>query len=56
MQPLSEINVSEEIQKMEWEPLSSVEKKLISGSLILGTVLLFLLYFISSTFFPGVHG
>ena len=56
MQQTSEMNVSEEMQKMEWEPLSDVEKKLISGSLILGSVLLVVLYYISSTFFPGVHG
>jgi hypothetical protein len=55
MQSTNDVNISEEIQKMEWEPLSAIEKKLISGSLILGSVLLLVLYYISSAFFPGVH-
>ena len=44
---------SDELKKMEYEPLLPVEKKLIAGSLILGIVLLGLLIWLSSTFFPG---
>ena len=44
---------SEELKKMEYEPLSPVEKKLIAGSLLLGAVLLGLLIWISNKFFPG---
>jgi hypothetical protein len=47
----------EEIAKMdeEYEPLLPVEKKLIAGSLILGTALIGILIFISYTFFPAGH-
>ncbi len=44
---------SEEIKKMEYEPLLPVEKKLIAWSLALGIVLLALLIWISNRFFPG---
>ena len=44
---------SEELKKMEHEPLLPVEKKLIAGSLILGIVLLGLLIWLSNIFFPG---
>jgi hypothetical protein len=44
---------SDELKKMEYEPLLPVEKKLIAGSLILGIVLLGLLIWLSNTFFPG---
>jgi len=44
---------SEELKKMEYEPLLPVEKKLIAGSLLLGAVLLGLLIWISNRFFPG---
>ena len=44
---------SEEIKKMEWEPLLPVEKKLIVGSLALGLALLGLLIWASQRFFPG---
>ena len=44
---------SEELKKMEHEPLLPVEKKLIAGSLLLGAVLLGLLIWISNRFFPG---
>jgi hypothetical protein len=46
---------SEELQKMEYEPLLPVEKKLIAWSLILGVGLLFILYEISHIFFPAGH-
>ena len=44
---------SEELKKMEYEPLLPVEKKLIAGSLVLGLVLLGLLIWLSNKFFPG---
>jgi hypothetical protein len=47
--------LSEELKKMEYEPLLPVEKKLISWSVGLGVILLFVLYWISTTFFPGGH-
>ncbi len=48
-----EPKISDELKKMEYEPLLPVEKKLIAGSLILGIVLLGLLIWLSNTFFPG---
>ena len=46
-------NISEEMQKMPYEPLLPVEKKLIGWSLGLGIVLLVILVYISYTFFPA---
>jgi hypothetical protein len=51
-----EASFTEELAKMEWEPLLPIEKKLIGWSLGLGTALLFILYYVSSIFFPGAHG
>ncbi len=53
-----EPKLSEELQKMEaeYEPLLPVEKKLIVLSLIIGIVLLFVLVWVSYTFFPASHG
>jgi hypothetical protein len=48
-----EPTISEELKKMEEEPLLPVEKKLIGWSLALGTALLGLLIWISNKFFPG---
>lgn len=50
---LDEVKLSEEIKKMEYEPLLPIEKKLIMWSLILGTVLLVIFVWISYTFFPS---
>ncbi len=47
--------LSEELKKMEWDPLLPVEKKLIGWSLILGVVLLGILVWVSYTFFPTGH-
>jgi hypothetical protein len=47
--------LSEELKKMEWEPLLPVEKKLIGWSIGLGTVLLGILVWVSYTFFPTGH-
>lgn len=50
-----EPKLSEELKKMEYEELLPIEKKLIGYSLILGTVLLGLLVWVSYTFFPAGH-
>jgi hypothetical protein len=50
-----EAKLIDELQKMEYEPLLPVEKKLISWSLIIGIVSLGFLYWLSVTFFPGGH-
>jgi hypothetical protein len=45
--------VGQELQKMAYEPLLPIEKKLIGWSLGLGIVLMVLLIFLSRTFFPA---
>ena len=45
--------LAEEMEKMEYEPLLPVEKKLIVWSIALGVVLLALLTWVSYTFFPA---
>jgi len=50
-----EPKLSDELKKMEYEELLPIEKKLIGYSLILGTVLLGLLVWVSYTFFPAGH-
>lgn len=47
--------LSEELKKMEYEPLLPIEKKLIGWSVGLGTGLIFVLYWVSITFFPAGH-
>jgi hypothetical protein len=47
--------IAAEMQKMEWEPLLPIEKKLIGWSIGLGAVLLALLVWVSYTFFPAGH-
>jgi hypothetical protein len=44
---------SDEIEKMPYEPLLPIEKKLIIWSITLGVVLLGLLTWVSYTYFPG---
>lgn len=51
-----EAKLKEELEKMEYEPLLPIEKKLILWSVGLGIVLLFILVWISYTFFPASHG
>jgi hypothetical protein len=51
--PPGEANLAEELARIPEEPLLPVEKKLIAGSLLLGAVLLGLLVWISSTYFPA---
>lgn len=53
---LEEDKIAEEMKKMEYEPLDSMELKLIRWSLGLGVGLLLVLYWVSSTFFPSAHG
>ena len=45
--------LAEEMEKMEYEPLLPVEKKLIVWSIALGVVLLGVLTWVSYTFFPA---
>ena len=53
-QPM-ETKLIDELQKMEYEPLLPVEKKLIGWSIAIGVVSLGFLYWLSVTFFPGSH-
>jgi hypothetical protein len=53
--PPVEARLIDELQRMEYEPLLPVEKKLISWSLIIGVASLGFLWWISVTFFPGQH-
>ncbi len=46
----------DELQKMEFEPLLDVEKKLIAWSIGLGIVLLGILVWVSYTFIPAGAG
>jgi len=48
-----EPKLAEEIQKMEYEPLLPIEKKLVLWSVLLGLFLLAVLFGISRTFFHG---
>ncbi len=49
--------LADEISRMaeEYEPLMPVEKKLIATSLIIGTLLIGVLLYVSYTFFPAGH-
>ncbi len=47
---MEEVKLSEELKKMEREPLLDVEKRLIAWSLGIGVVLLGLLVWISHSF------
>lgn len=53
--PAEEAKLIDELQKMEYEPLLPIEKKLISWSIIIGVVALGFLVWISYEFFPGGH-
>jgi len=55
VEPQEEHRLKDELQKMEWEPLLPVEKKLIGWSIGLGVIGLGLLVYVSYTFFPGGH-
>ena len=47
--------LAEELKKMEYEPLLPVEKKLIAWSISIGVGGLFILWWVSQTFFPAGH-
>jgi len=47
--------LSVEMEKMEYEPLLPVEKKLVGWSIAIGVGLLFFLYWLSVTLFPTGH-
>jgi len=51
-----EIKFAKELEKMEYEPLLPIEKKLVVWSISLGVVLLIVLYFVSAEWFPAAHG
>ncbi len=53
-QPM-ETKLIDELQKMEYEPLLPIEKKLIGYSILLGVVGLAFLVWVSYTFFPSGH-
>jgi hypothetical protein len=53
--PAVEAKLIDELQKMEYEPLLPIEKKLIGWSIGIGVVSLGILVWISYTFFPGGH-
>jgi len=53
--PPVQAKLIDELQKMEYEPLLPVEKKLIGWSIAIGVVSLGFLYWLSITFFPGSH-
>jgi hypothetical protein len=55
VEPPVEAKLIDELQKMEYEPLLPIEKKLISYSIIIGVVSLGFLVWVSYTFFPGGH-
>ncbi len=48
-----EPRLADEMDRMEYEPLLPVEKKLIVWSIVLGIVLLGVLTWVSYTFFPA---
>lgn len=50
-----EPNISEELKKMDYQPLLPVEKTLIKWSLSIGVVSLIFFYWLSVTYFPGAH-
>ncbi len=53
--PEEEHRLINELQKMEYEPLLPIEKKLIGWSIGIGVVSLGFLIWVSYTFFPGGH-
>jgi len=53
LQKEEEQRLTDEMNRMEYEPLLPVEKKLIATSIGLGIVLLFVFIWMSQTFFPA---
>lgn len=56
MKEETDVTFQEELEKMEYEPMNDIEKKLVRNSLILGLVLLVVFYFVAEWLFPGAHG
>ncbi len=54
-EPIGEPSVARELEAVPYEPLLPIEKKLIAWCLILGILLLGLLLWASTTFFPVVE-
>ena len=55
MENKDQAKLVEEMRKMEYEPILPVEKALVGWSIGIGIALLFLLYWVSKTFFPTGH-
>ena len=55
VEPQVEARLMDEFQKMEYEPLLPVEKKLIGWSIALGVIGLAFFIWLSHTFFPAGH-
>jgi hypothetical protein len=53
LQKEEEQQLTEEMNRMQYEPLLPVEKKLIAMSIGLGLVLLLIFIWMSQTFFPA---
>jgi hypothetical protein len=53
MHPVDEPKISEELEKMPYEPLLPIEKKLVLWSVLLGLFLLGALMFINQALFHG---
>jgi hypothetical protein len=51
--PAEEARLIDELQRMEYEPLLPVEKKLISWSIAIGIIALAILVWVSQAFLPG---
>jgi hypothetical protein len=51
--PAEEARLIDELQRMEYEPLLPVEKKLISWSIAIGIIALAILVWVSHAFLPG---
>jgi len=48
---MEESKIGKEIEKMPYEPLLPIEKKLISWSLVIGIILIIVLVWVSHRFF-----
>lgn len=53
--PAEERKLVEELEKMEYEPILPVEKRLIVWSIAIGVIALGFLIWLSYTFFPATH-
>ena len=47
--------LSEELKKMEYEPMLPIENKLVGWSIGIGIASLIILYWVSVAFFPSGH-